>query len=150
MVQLTPLRKFYCERFEWSENIFDAIDWDIFRPVYKKNISKIGIQWLHKYCVKKLPTGERIHKRDHFHDKRCASCWHSTEDDDHLYQCVKRKNQRKNIMKQTSILGNRIDPLLCDIMKEGLLTYFKGDSVTATMFRLQGQPEYERYKLLID
>jgi ribonuclease HI len=29
-IQLPPLRKFYCERFGWSENIFDIIDWEIF------------------------------------------------------------------------------------------------------------------------
>jgi hypothetical protein len=53
-------------------------------------------------------------------------------------------------MKQTNLLRNRVDPLLCDIMKEGLLTYFKGESVTNAMFRLRGQPTYKRYKLLID
>ena len=30
IIQLKPLRKFYCERFKWSDNIFDLIDWDIF------------------------------------------------------------------------------------------------------------------------
>jgi hypothetical protein len=101
MIQLTPLRKFYCNRFEWSENIFDAIDWDIFRPVYKKHIASKGIQWLHKYCIKKLPTGERIHKRDHLHDKRCTSCWHTLEDDDHIFQCVKRRSLRKKSLTKS-------------------------------------------------
>jgi hypothetical protein len=74
IVQLPPLRKFYSERFGWSDSIFDVIDWDIFMPVYKKHVASQGIQWFHKFCIKKLPTGERVHKRDHFHDKRCASC----------------------------------------------------------------------------
>jgi hypothetical protein len=139
MIQLTPLRTFYCNRFEWSRNIFDAIDWDIFRPVYKKHIASKGIQWLHKYCIKKLPTGERIHKRDHFHDKRCASCWHSVEDNDHLLRCIKRKSQRKSIIEQTNIQRNSVDPVLCDKLKEGLLTYFKGECMANTMLRLQGQ-----------
>jgi hypothetical protein len=43
---------------------------------------------MHKFCIKKLPTGERVHKRDHFHDKRCASCWHTLEDNNHIFQCV--------------------------------------------------------------
>ena len=34
IIQLKPLRKFYCERFKWCDNIFDLIDWDVFRPVY--------------------------------------------------------------------------------------------------------------------
>ena len=35
MLTLPPLRKFYCEKFEWSNCVFDSIDWDIVRPVYK-------------------------------------------------------------------------------------------------------------------
>jgi hypothetical protein len=150
MVQLPPLRKFYCERFGWSDNIFDSIDWDIFCPVYKKHLASKGIQWLHKYCIKKLPTGERVHKRDHFHDRRCASCWHSVEDDDHLFKCEKRKSQRKQIIKQTNILRNTVDPVLCDILKEGLMTYFMGDCITTAMLRIRGQEGMERYSLLID
>jgi hypothetical protein len=149
-IQLPPLRDYYCERFGWSEEIFEAIDWDIFRPVYKKHISSQGAQWLHKFCIKKLPTGERIHKRDHFHDKRCASCWHSVEDDDHFFTCVKRKSQRKNIIKQVNILRNVVDPVLCDILKEGLLAYFLGGCMTNTMLRIRGQEGMERYDLLID
>jgi ribonuclease HI len=150
IVQLPPLRKFYCERFGWSENIFDSIDWDIFRPVYKKHLASKGIQWFHKYCIKKLPTGERIHKRDHFHDKRCASCWHTTEDDDHLLKCKKRKSQRKQIIKQINILRNTVDPVLCDILKEGLTSYFMGECTTTTMLRIRGQEWMNRYSLLID
>jgi hypothetical protein len=30
IIQLPPTRKFYCERFGWSDNIFNIIDWDIF------------------------------------------------------------------------------------------------------------------------
>jgi hypothetical protein len=93
IIQLPPLRKYYCERFGWSDNIFDIIDWDIFRPVYKKHISTKGVQWMHKFCIKKLRTGERAHKRDHFHDKRCASCWHTLEDDNHIFQCNKLKKK---------------------------------------------------------
>jgi hypothetical protein len=100
IVHLPTLRKFYCERFGWSENIFDIIDWEIFRPVYTKYIAKKGIQWMHKHCIKKLPTGERVHKRDHFHNKRCALCGHTVEDDGHIFRCVKRKSQRRNILKQ--------------------------------------------------
>jgi hypothetical protein len=150
IVQLQPLRKFYCERFGWSENIFDIIDWEIFRPVYRKHISTNGVQWLHKFCIKKLPTGERVHKRDHFHDKRCASCWHTNEDDDHIFQCIQRRSLRKKIVKQINVMRNIIDPNLCDILQEGIMTYFKGDSTTTTMLRLRGQEGMDRYSLLID
>ena len=68
IIHLIPLTKYYCGRFGWSENIFDIIDWDKFRPIYKKYLSTKGIQWMHKFCIKKLPTGERVYKRDHFLD----------------------------------------------------------------------------------
>jgi hypothetical protein len=150
IVQLPQIRTFYCERFGWTERLFDSIDWDIFRPVYKKYMSSKGIQWIHKFCIKKLPTGERVHKRDHFHDKRCASCWHCTEDDDHIFQCIQRRSLRKKIVKQISIMRNTVDPRLCDILQEGLQTYFNGESTTNAMFRLRGQEGMERYSLLID
>jgi hypothetical protein len=149
-IQLPPLRKFYCERFGWSENIFDIIDWEIFRPSYKKHVSTKGVQWLHKFCIKKLPTGERVHKRDHFHDRRCASCWHTNEDDDHIFQCNQRRSPRKKIVKQINIMRTTVDPRLCDILQEGLTTYFKGESTTTAMLRIRGQEGMERYRLLID
>jgi hypothetical protein len=43
-LSLPPLRKFFCDKFGWSENIFDAVDWEIFRPVYRKYVAKNGIQ----------------------------------------------------------------------------------------------------------
>jgi hypothetical protein len=35
--------------------LFDSVDWDIFRPVYKKYTSSKGIQWIHKFCIKNYP-----------------------------------------------------------------------------------------------
>ena len=78
---------------------------------------------MHKFFIKKLPTGERVHKRDHFHDKRYTSCWYVKEDDNHLFQCTKRRSLiRKKVLSQTNLLENTVDPQLCDIMREGLLT----------------------------
>ena len=57
-----------------KDTIFDTVDWDIFRPVYKKYIVKNGIQQMHKFCSSKLPTGKRVQQQDHYHNKRCASC----------------------------------------------------------------------------
>jgi hypothetical protein len=146
----SSLRQFYCERFGWSENIFDIIDWEIFRPSYKKHVSAKGVQWLHKFCIKKLPTGERVHKRDHFHDRRCASCWHTNKDDDHIFQCIQRRSLRKKIVKQINRMRTTVDPRLCDILQEGLTAYFKGESTTNAMLRIRGQEGMERYSLLID
>jgi hypothetical protein len=150
ILSLPQLKKFYFDKFGWSDSIFDAVDWDIFRPVYKKYIVKNGIQWMHKFCIGKLPTGERVHKRDHFHDKRCASCWHTVEDDNHIFTCVKRKAHRRSIIKKINILRNTVDHNLCDILQEGIMAYFLGECVTNTMLRIRGQKGMGRYHLLID
>ncbi|OEU13908.1 hypothetical protein FRACYDRAFT_242262 [Fragilariopsis cylindrus CCMP1102] len=149
IIQLKPLRKFYCDRFKWSDNIFDLIDWDIFRPVYKKHLATKGIQWIHKFCIKKLPTGERVHQRDHFHDKRCASCLEH-EDDNHILQCSKRRSVRKKVVNQINVLRKTVDKNLCDILQEGLMAYFNRDCMSNTMFRIRGGKGMERYKNLID
>jgi hypothetical protein len=47
-------------------------------------------------------------------------------------------------------LRNHTDPRLCDILQEGLTTYFKGESTTNAMLRIRGQEGMERYSLLID
>jgi hypothetical protein len=150
IINLPLIKSYYCERFGWSQNIFDIIDWDIFRPVYKKHISTKGVQWLHKFCIRKLPTGERVHKRDHFHDKRCASCWHTSEDDNHIFQCIQRRSLRKKIVKQINTMRTHVDPRLCDILQEGLTAYFKGESTTNAMLRIRGQEDMQRYSLLIE
>ena len=105
---------------------------------------------MHKYCIKKLPTGERVHKRDHFHDSKCASCGWDKEDDDHIFQCANRRSLRKKVLNQINLLENTVDPRLCDIMREGLMTYFNGESVSAAMLQIRGQDDTERYNLLID
>ena len=105
---------------------------------------------MHKFCIKKLPTRARIHKRDHFHDHKCASCWEDNEDDDYVFQCIKRRSLRKKVLNQINLLENTVDQKLCDILREGLMTYFNGESVSATMLRLRGQDDMGRYKLLID
>jgi hypothetical protein len=105
---------------------------------------------MHKFCAGKLPTRERVHKRDHFHDKRCASCWHTAENDNNIFTCVKRKAHRRNIIKQINILRNLVDPVLCDILQEGIMAYFLGECMTNTMLRIRGQKGMDRYDLLID
>ena len=47
-------------------------------------------------------------------------------------------------------MRNTVDPKLCDILQEGIMTYFNGESVKTTMLRLRGQEGMDRYSLLID
>jgi hypothetical protein len=47
-------------------------------------------------------------------------------------------------------MRNSIGPRLCEILQEGLSTYFKGESVTNAMLRIRGKEGYERYEALIE
>jgi hypothetical protein len=105
---------------------------------------------MHKYCIKKLPTGERVHKRDRFHDQWCASCWETIDDDDHLFTCNKRRRYRTKITKQINRMRDNVDEKLCDILQEEIMTYFKGESIWEAMIQIKLQEGYERYDLLIE
>jgi hypothetical protein len=39
---------------------------------------------------------------------------------------------------------------MCDILQEGLLTYFNGESVSNAMIQIRGQDGYKEYDLLKD
>jgi hypothetical protein len=54
------------------------------------------------------------------------------------------------VVNQINLMRNCIGPRMCDILQKGLLTYFKGESVTNAMLRIRGQEGYKRYDLLID
>jgi hypothetical protein len=138
---LPSLKQFYCDKFGWSDNIFDAVDWNIFCPVYKKHIAKHGIQWMHKSCIKENCQRETECTNEiSFTTNDVPPAGIPWEDNDHIFQCRKRKVYRKNIIKQTNILRNHGDPVLCDILKEGLLlTYFLGDCMTTAMLRIRRQ-----------
>ena len=156
ILSVPHLRKYYLKKFQWTDTIFDTVDWDIFRPVYKKYIAKNGIQWMHKYCSGKLPTGKRVQQWDHYHDRRCASCLEPVEDDNHIFTCEKRRAHRRSILNQIKTLRQTVDVQLCDILQEGIMAYFKGECMSYTMFRIRGRrdinnkPCMERYHLLID
>jgi hypothetical protein len=63
---------------------------------------------------------------------------------------MKRKRQRTNIIKQINVMRNTVDIKLCDILQEGLMTYFKGEYMTGAMLRIRGMEGMEWYGLLIE
>ena len=60
------------------------------------------------------------------------------------------EKSKENIPKQINVLQNTVDTNLCDILQEGLMTYFIGECMTNTMFRIRGRKGMGRYKNLID
>lgn len=85
---LPPLRQQYVERFGQTTNEFDDIDWDIFRPVYKKWAKK-KLNWTHKFSIRNLSCSARMAKQGCTDPIECRSCRFPIKNDDPLFQCPK-------------------------------------------------------------
>ena len=91
-------------RFNWSPSQYQKIDWEIFTPAYCQQANK-NLKWMNKFCMQKLPVGERIHSRESKYKERCCSCYANCETDNHLLQCPKRQQHRNEIMQEVNQLG---------------------------------------------
>ena len=61
-ILLLDFMTYYMERFGWTVEIFNRIDWDNFGPAFRK-LADTNLQWYQKYYSKKLPTGCRLNKK---------------------------------------------------------------------------------------
>ena len=126
---LAPMRRYYRERFNWSYEDFESIDWAHYSIVYSRFprhrtfFSKLG--W------KLLPIAKRLHPRTPSFDHRCPSCHQDHESDDHVYQCEHQLRAQWRISLNDQILdalGAIVDPDLLVIMRIGLHSYFTNSS----------------------
>ena len=86
-IQLPVLKEYYRRKFLWLNLVYGSINWEIFTPVFRRHKN---LKWINKFCIQKLPVGQRIHAKKSKYDERCCSCWANSETDDHLLQCPKR------------------------------------------------------------
>ena len=113
---------YYKERFQWSEQTVSSIDWDLFGIPYKRQCKKHH-HFTHKFCMRKLPLGARLHKMDPKYDPRCPTCHGPLEDDQHLLQCPhdSRRLWRRQLMdKLKGTVLPFLAPSLADIAREGI------------------------------
>ena len=121
-IQLLVLEEYYQERFGWSNTEYGKIDWWTFTPMYCRAQNKHK-QWANKFCIKKLAVGQRIHDQESKYDARCCSCWNDSETDDHFLQCPKRARYRNEIYQLIKRLGKEMDPVLMEILLDGVTKY---------------------------
>ena len=119
ILQLPALRDHYLERFKWSWETFESMDWMSFHQAFK---NKKRHAFLVKLGFKKLPVGERIHRWADHYDSRCPHCLLPDETDDHLFQCVhpSRSNWRTSFLDSVRDSAEDWDPTLLDILLAGL------------------------------
>ena len=142
-IQQLVLEKYYQERFGWTNTVYGKIDWDIFSLVYQREQNK-NKKWINKFCMQKLPVGQRLHAREIKHDAQCCSCWDDSETDDHLLRCPKRARHRNDIYAAIKRLGKEMDPVLLEILLDGVTKYLTGTSQTKYIVSSNGKkkPEY--------
>ena len=80
--------------------------------------------------MRKLLVGKRMHARESKHNERCCSCWAESETDGHLLQCHKRAQYRNEIYQAIKRLGKEMDPVLHDILLDGITKYLNGTRQT--------------------
>jgi hypothetical protein len=133
--RLPALIAYYSDRLGWDHRTFHAVDWDTFGGVYPK--LKKRRNFITKFCFFNLPTGERLHRRDHSYDDRCPTCHAPEESDEHLLQCPSpaRRAWRSDLIKTLlKPLDKFLDPVLHDILHEGLLCYFQNEPMDPTPY----------------
>jgi hypothetical protein len=80
------------ERFGWTADIANSVDWDGFAAAYKSSFSQR--KFVFKFCMKLLPTGKTLHQRESRFDDHCPACSLPQESNDHLFQCPDINHQR--------------------------------------------------------
>lgn len=86
--------------------------------------------------MKKLPAGNRLHRKESKYNKRFYSCWEDCETNDHLLQCPKQSRHTNKIYQAITRPGTETDQSLCDILRDGV--------------RNTAQGQYVKYGTLID
>ena len=87
-IQSLVFEKYYQQQFDWTNSEYGKIDWWIFTPVYRREKNK-HLKWANKFCMQKLPVGQRLYARESIYNEQCCSCWADCETDDQLLLCLK-------------------------------------------------------------
>ena len=152
MCNLPALRDYYLNNYHWSiEDFFiNNVDWKIFIPVYRKH-SKNNQAWTHKNCMRKLPTGSRMHCNGGNEETQCSSCRCKFEDDDHLVQCTSRPKFRRKIKQALVTLKQGMCPTLYKLFNTSLLNYLDGHDRNMASHTLidADDPIFDEYNTLL-
>jgi exonuclease III len=139
--RLPALIEYYHDRLNWDKRTYHAVDWETFGGVYPK--LKKRRNFITKFCFFNLPTGERLHRREASYDDRCPTCHAPEESDEHILQCPSpaRRAWRSDLISTLlKPLNTFLDPVLHDILHEGLLCYFRNEPIDPTQY----PPRYQR------
>jgi hypothetical protein len=87
---MIPIRQYYSDKYGWSEQTFQSIDWDLQHKVlqrYGVNDQRRILKFVHGW----LPTNNRLFREKRQNTTRCPLCFYVVEDAVHLFSCIQTK-----------------------------------------------------------
>jgi hypothetical protein len=136
--------------YGWTVDITALVDWDGFAAAYKSSFQQRQFEF--KFCMKLLPTGKTLHRRESRFNKRCPACTSPQESNDHMSQCPDNRHQRWRSSTTSSprqpLENNGTNPVLVSIMMAGLDSYFQEklfDYSEFTVFDKSFHPRHPYY-----
>ena len=120
LVYEQPMRQYIVSSRPWSFTC--DIDWQVYSMICNQNYRRptFFLKWTHRL----LPVGHVVHRRHPLASPYCPACG-LYEDHDHLLACEheSRHPLKKKLLKdlRSDLDRDYYDPILCDILIEGLL-----------------------------
>jgi hypothetical protein len=128
------MRKYLCERNEWSHSEFRLIDWATHGICVRKNfkLKRFYVKLLHNW----LPVGEQVARYDQDLPAKCPSCAHDNEDRDHFLRCPSRRIWQEELIKELRrhFNHNPTREALKDILLESIRSWFQDAPVILSCF----------------
>jgi hypothetical protein len=144
-----PLRQYMMEKYVWTSDTIQAINWAAHGLALKKHLSKRT--HLVKFVHEILPTNSNLHRRNAIR-QRCPVCRDGPETWLHVIQCPSetrvcwRDNTLESLAKKCGSLHTR--PELRQLLIEALAAWF-GSSEAANSFQLNPDQYHKDLRALI-
>ena len=117
-------------RFDWTDATHTIIDWQLYPQILKKHRQHHLL--LMKHCHGIAPTGTIAHRNNSVYPISCPSCDTDQETNDHVLQCPApaRAKWRQQFLRKISLsgIGQPHDPVLLDILRDGIQRWFRSES----------------------
>ena len=123
-MQAPKLQAYTCQKFNWTVETHDKIDWENFRTTLAKYRERWSTMVKHIHHIS--PTGHIAHRNNSLLPHECPACSQEQEDNNHVLQC---RHPSRALWRSTTIqkvrahLVNATDPVMTDILHDGLLRF---------------------------
>ena len=134
-ITTAPLREYTRLKHNWTRETQAKINWSLHESVVSANQSNSYTKFLFR-C---LPVQNTLHRRHQASTPICCRCKQQDETDEHVIRCIRSDEWREQLYSwyREQIEAYKIDPVLIEIIIQGLWTYIKGHSLRASRFPLK-------------